>query len=79
MSRENVKLPQKLYPGGSNAVPESEKLSFDYDRVYRGTEAGTHLFAELTKPLLDQVLKGCNATVSYLYTKVPFNTLQIAL
>ena len=70
MGRENVSLPQKLYPGGGASVPDADKLKFDYERVYRGPEIGTHLFEELVSPLLQQFLKGFNATVSFWISQV---------
>ena len=65
-----VKVPQKVYLGGAGSPPaEAEKLQFDYDRVYRGSNITRQLFIELTEPLLRQYLNGFNATVSTVHVQ----------
>jgi hypothetical protein len=52
-----------LCAGGSGVLTEAAKLTFDFDRVYKGAGIGRQLFAELTEPVLRQFLNGFNATV----------------
>jgi len=51
------------FTGGSGVVTEAAKLTFDFDRVYKGAGIARQLFAELTEPVLRQFLNGFNATV----------------
>ena len=65
-----IKVPQKVFLGGAGPPPaEAEKLQFDYDRVYRGSNITRQLFIELTEPLLRQYLNGFNATVSTVHVQ----------
>ena len=42
---------------------EAEGFTFEYDRVYKMTNPGRQLFAEVVEPLLQRLLQGFNTTV----------------
>lgn len=49
--------------GGSLTAPEASSLEFAFDRVYKGAGTSRMLLKEMTEPVIQQYLKGFNATV----------------
>lgn len=61
---DTIKAPPQPHSGGASTT-EAEKLSFGFDRAYRGPGVHRRLFQELAKPLLLQFLAGFNATACH--------------